>query len=112
MNFGQICTLYNHFRATQLYIIYLFQCQFKEIGTPNSSRNTIKWARGALLPPLPVNMAALQDIPDVLAQTIEDQPERFLLRDNQVEGRRLIVFASNECLVQLGRSTSWFVQLI
>ena len=39
--------------------------------TPNSSRKTIKRARGALIPPLPVNMAALQDIPDVLAQTIE-----------------------------------------
>ena len=36
-------------------------------GTPNSSRKTIKLARGALIPPLPVNIAALQDIPDVLA---------------------------------------------
>lgn len=43
------------------------------------------------------------------AVTLEDNPQRFFLHDNQLRGRRLIIFASNACLVQLGRSRDLFM---
>lgn len=44
-----------------------------------------------------------------MAQTLDEDPQRFLLLDNGAEERRLIIFASQVCLRYLATSASWYV---
>ena len=43
------------------------------------------------------------------AETLEDQPQQFLIYDNSQPGRRLIIFASQKCLKYVSEGTQWFL---
>ena len=78
----------------------------QEFLNVEAAQKTVKRARQAELPQLAQNINDLVILAP-LNVTLADIPERFLLFDNMTAGRRTIIFASDECLAQLGRSTHW-----
>ena len=79
------------------------------LSTDDAMKKMIRRMRAKNNPPIPDNLEDLV-ISDEWAETLGDDPERFLLYDNGSDAQsRIILFASPSALHKLASSTVWFM---